>query len=131
MIGAKETTVWLQIHALEQIRAGQAATVATVRAWTRSTAIAAPPLVPGWPSGMTGPAHTAEAKASAPSAGSGPVGDLKEVVDSWFAFAHEILELNRQFAHRLLLASRPREASADGGWPGTGCQPGRVSSHAR
>jgi hypothetical protein len=32
------------------------------------------------------------------------------VVDSTFAFALELLDLNRQFAHRLLLVSRPSAA---------------------
>jgi len=110
MIGIKETSAWLQIHALDQIRASHVATVAAVRGWAVAMATN-PPLVSGWLDArvddhrgtMTKDVKTVEEEKRAR--------ELKEAVDSWFAFAQQVLTLNRQFAHRLVIASRLSDAS--------------------
>lgn len=107
MIPTKEALAWLQIQILEQIRASHSATVEAVRAWASVATTA------------TSDGNTRLGLSMTPGLpqleGSQPLNpgwreDPKDVVDSTFAFARELLDLNRQFAHRLLLVSRPSAA---------------------
>lgn len=93
----QETAAKLQADSLEAIKSYQAATVKTVEAWTEafSRLSANAPALPELP---------AELKAA--------FGDPAAIVDSSFAFASQVLDLNKKFAHELIAAQKASAAAA-------------------
>ncbi len=83
----------LQAQALEAIKTGQAATVDAVTAWRDNVAKLTPNTPP-----VELPAEFKQA-----------VGDPAQIVDSVYDFAAQLLDLNKDFVHKLLAASRPAE----------------------
>jgi len=93
----QETAAKLQADSLEAIKSYQAATVKTVEAWTEAfTKLSANvPALPELP---------AELKAA--------FGDPGAIVDSSFAFASQVLDLNKKFAHELIDAQKASATAA-------------------
>lgn len=89
----QEALASMQTQALEAIKTGQAATLDAVQAWRDGVAKVAPQsVVPEVPS---------EVKQA--------LGDPTEIVDSVYDFASQLLELNKEFVHKLLNATKPTE----------------------
>jgi hypothetical protein len=88
----QEALAAMQSQALEAIKTGQTATLEAMQAWRDGVAKLAPqsPSVPEVP---------AEFKQA--------VGDPAEIVDSVYEFAGQLLDLNKEFVHKLLAASKP------------------------
>lgn len=87
MIAPREAIARFQVQTLEDIRTSQAATVASVRAWTEVFSTITPELNYGY---------------GLPFGDPDVFGDPKENIDANFAFARQVLELNRQFAREFL-----------------------------
>lgn len=93
---AEATIAKMQADAIESIKAYQANTLKTVEAWQDAFAQMAPesgklPEVPD------------EVRSA--------FGDPAAIVDSSYAFASEVLELNKSFAHQLLAASQTEKTT--------------------
>ena len=93
----QETIEKLQADALEAVRSYQAATIKTVEAWTEAFAKVSgnTPAVPELP---------AELKAA--------FGDPAAMIDSSYAFATQVLDLNKKFAHELIDAQKASATTA-------------------
>lgn len=91
----QEALAAMQSQALEAIKSGQAATLEAVAAWRDGVAKIAP-QTPSMPEVV--PAEFKQA-----------MGDPSEIVDSVYDFASQLLDLNKDFVHKLLAASKPTE----------------------
>lgn len=92
MQNPQEALAVMQNQALEAIRTGQAATLEAVQAWRDSVTRMSP---------------QAPAMAEVPAEFKQTVGDPAEIVDSVYDFAGQLLDLNKEFVHKLLAASKP------------------------
>ena len=93
----QEAIAAMQVQALDAIRAGQAASLEAVKNWNEAVAKFTPPAPQAAPNLPDIPAQLKDA-----------VGDPSTIVDSVYDFASQLLELNKQFVHQLLDASRPK-----------------------
>jgi Lhr-like helicase len=88
----QETLTAMQTQAIEAIKSGQTATLEAVQAWRESVAKVTPQTAPV----PEVPAEFTQA-----------IGDPAEIVDSVYDFAGQLLELNKEFVHKLLAAAQP------------------------
>lgn len=92
MQSPQEALAAMQSQALEAIKSGQAATLEALQAWREGVA----KMVPQAPAVPEVPAELKQA-----------MGDPAEIVDSVYDFASKLLEMNKEFVHKLLAASKP------------------------
>lgn len=88
----QEALTVMQNQALEAIKSGQAATLEAMQAWRDGVT----KLSPQTPAMTEVPAEFKQA-----------MGDPAEIVDSVYDFAGQLLDLNKEFVHKLLAASKP------------------------
>ena len=95
MSQAHELMAKVQADTIEAIKAQQEAMVAAAKQWGEAMSAMTPASMPGMPS-------------AAPM-----VGNPTEMLDASFAFASELLSMNKKFAKDLLAASTPVAAPQD------------------
>ncbi|MEI2825980.1 MAG: hypothetical protein V9F04_05880 [Dermatophilaceae bacterium] len=95
MSQAHELMAKVQADTIDAIKAQQEAMVAAAKQWGEAMSAMTPASMPGMPS-------------AAPM-----VGNPTEMLDASFAFASELLSMNKKFAKDLLAASTPVAAPQD------------------
>ncbi len=88
----QEALAAMQSQALEAIKSGQSATLEALQAWREGVA----KITPQAPAMPEVPAEFKQA-----------VGDPAQIVDSVYDFAGQLLDLNKEFVHKLLAAAKP------------------------
>ena len=101
MSQAHELMAKVQADTIEAIKAQQEAMVAAAKQWGEAMSAMTPASMPGMPSVPGMPS-------AAPMAG-----NPTEMLDASFAFASELLSMNKKFAKDLLAASTPVAAPQD------------------
>ncbi|HEU5268247.1 MAG TPA: hypothetical protein VFU35_16175 [Jatrophihabitans sp.] len=91
---AQDAVSALQGQAIEAIKSGQAAAVEAVRTWSNAVS-------KGVPQGASLPEPPQRVKDA--------IGDPAAIVDSVYDFATQLIELNKNFVHQLLEASKPAD----------------------
>lgn len=90
----KDAVSAMQAQTLDAIRASQAQTLQAVKQWSDNVAKFAPDM-------PAAPDVSADLKAN--------FGTPREIIDSVYDFAGQLLELNKGFVHQLLDASNPQK----------------------
>lgn len=101
MSQSHELMAKLQADTIEAIKAQQEAMLAAAKQWGEAMSAMTPAQMPSMPSmpGMSAPAPM--------------VGNPTEMLDASFAFAAELLSMNKKFAKDLLAVSTPVAAAQD------------------